>query len=185
MKEIFASILFLAAVAGTLWGWNDWRVKQKDKQDTRPSIGTFSSVPVAEFSDQNPIPQEKRREPSSDAATQERTEIEIHDSIATTTVASDTSKDALEVKVMNGGAAKGTAGSVQELLKRSGYAKASASSATGDYAGVTVYYTGAHEAQATDIQRILLAKYPKAAVTSAVSGRVEESSATIVVMMGK
>ena len=92
--------------------------------------------------------------------------------------------DQIPVKVLNGGAAPGTAGKVRDLLNSKGYTKATAANASQEtYTGQTVFFQDGNEAAATAIKDLMKAQYPKMEVKTASS--VEEKSAAIVVMMGK
>lgn len=106
-------------------------------------------------------------------------------------VASDTPIDAnvevqkLKVSVLNGGGAKGSAAVVADFLKKEGYTQAVAGNATGDYAGVTVYYAAGSEAAAAMIKEVLAKKYPKATAKAALSDNKETATSLVTVILGK
>lgn len=168
MKEILSSIFFLTIAVVFLWGWNHWQEVSQDKQNNKPSIGALEAgVPIAAVEAVvKDIPQkveEKKPDTSS----------------------SDALKATLDIKVLNGGAAKGSAVKVQDFLKKNGYVKTQAGSATGNYSSTVVYYLGSHEADATAVQQLLVKDYPSVSVKIATSSTAENGSAPVVVMLGK
>ena len=168
MKEVLSSILFLAIAGGLLWGWDSWQKRSEEARGEAPSIGalaTVKTIPVAAAEDvasEISAPTEEKKPNASEA-----------------------DKGTLDVKVLNGGAAKGSAVKVQDFLKKAGYAKTKSSSSIGDYTGTTVYYLGSNESSATAIQQLLLKDYPKAEVKIATSSTAENGSAPVVVILGK
>lgn len=168
MKEILSSIFFLAAAASLLWGFDRWQKGAKDARSDRPSIGALATEKIVPSAD-----------PAEIATTPTTTPAD------TKPASSVTAAETLDVKVLNGGAAKGSAVKVQDLLKKGGYVKTQATSATGDYTGTTVYYLGSNEANATAVQKLLLKDYPKAEVKIATSSSAENGSAPVVVILGK
>lgn len=171
MKEIVSSILFLAIAAGLLVGWNHFQKVALDKKDARPSIGALatdtsivvSKTPVAVVDAVKDEVAEKKSEPTLPSV----------------------AKNALDVKVMNGGAPKGTAAKVADVLKKDGYAKVTTGSASGNYTGAVVYYTGANESSAKAISQVLLKEYPQITVQASASSTGETSVSSVVVMIGK
>ena len=172
MKEALSSIVFLAIAGAALWGWNQWQLKTQDAKETRPSIGDLASSTVS-------VPVET---PSGDAAQADASSDTRQE---TTPVVAVPAPAELIVKVMNGGAAKGSAAKVQDFLKKNGYAKAEALSATGNYTGTTVYYSGSDASSATAVQKLLVKDYPTVQVKAATSSKAEDGSAPVVVMLGK
>lgn len=168
MKEVLSSIFFLGAVVVLLWGWNHWQETARDKQNDRPSIGTLEAgAPIAVT------------EPALEEAPQQDEEKKPD------TAGNDALKATLAVKVLNSGAAKGSAVKVQDFLKKNGYAKTQSGSAVGNYTGTVVYYLGSNEMNATAIQQLLVKDYPNVSVKIASSSTAENGSAPVVVMLGK
>lgn len=89
------------------------------------------------------------------------------------------------VSVLNGGGAKGSAGTLAEFLKQGGYAKAVAGNASGDYVGVTVFHGPGQEAAAKAVLAEVMKKYPKASVSLADEKRPETGSSPVTVIIGK
>lgn len=89
------------------------------------------------------------------------------------------------IAVLNGGGAKGSAGTAAALLKQDGYAKVTTGNTTKDYAGVTVYHAADKDEAAAAVVKSLLKQYPKAASKEAPKTDAEASSAPVVVIIGK
>ena len=175
MKEIFSSIFFLAIAGASVWGWIHWKETKQVAQDQRPSIGALATDPIASAPSK---PQEVVTEPSAaeDASAENKKPAEA---------VNDAVKSTLDVKVMNGGAARGSAVKVQDFLKKNGYTKARVGNAVGDYTGVTVYYLGSNEGNANSVKQALEKDYPNTLVKIATSSSAENGSAPVVVMLGK
>lgn len=177
MKEILSSIIFLAIAGGAIWGWSHWYGTVEENKDTRPSIGalaTDTSV-VASTSDESVNREELETKESETPKAPEPAK----------TLKTDPAREVLDVKVLNGGAAKGGAARVQEFLKKQGYAKAQTGNAVGNYTDVTIFYLGSNESNAQTIKELLLPDYAKIDVKLAISSKDESGSASVVVMMGK
>ncbi len=173
MKEVLSSVFFLVVAGGLIWGWNHGRQVVSENNDERPSIGALATETI--------VPVTAPPAPET-----------VADTSGTETVApsekSDTPNPAaatLDIKVLNAGAAKGSAVRVQDFLKQNGYAKATASSAVGDYSGTTVYYLGSNESNATAVANLLSKDYSGVTVKIASSSKAEDGSASVVVMLGK
>ncbi len=169
MKEALSSIFFLLIAGGLLWGWNHWQGVRRDADNKQPSINMLSSESII-IATNSPAADDS-------VASSEAPDTEVSPKT--------TPKESLDLKVYNSGAAKGSAAKVQTLLKQNGYAKTAALSATGNYTGTVVYYTGEHQADATAIQQVLLKEYPGVLVKASSSPKTEDGSAAIVVMLGK
>ena len=92
----------------------------------------------------------------------------------------------INVKVMNGGAPKGSATQTLDMLKTAGYKAATIGNATGDFTGVTIYYLKTENKADAEALRLLLSKkYSNAVTQSVVDPKSEQGSAPIVVMLGK
>jgi hypothetical protein len=173
MKEVLSSIFFLVLVGGLLWGWNYWRETSQNTKDTRASIDSLvSDATLTIPRSQESVEPDTTVTPGADEKKQD---------VAPT----DAIKAVLDVKVINGGAVKGSATKVQGILKQNGYAKAQAGNSLTDHTGVAVYYSGANEALATAIQQLLMKEYPKTSVQASTSPKAENGSASVVVILGK
>jgi hypothetical protein len=172
MKEALVSIVFLGIVGGFIWFGADWSEKKKEQADSRPSIGALSSAPAAQ----------KNEEPKAEVSASQPPEDKPEQG-ASAKPAEDPAK--LAVKVLNGGAAKGSAAKVQALLKQGGYAQAQAGNTVGDYAGTTVYYLEGFKESAEQVKQVLAKDYPNVQTKQASSNKSEEGGASVVVIMGK
>lgn len=92
----------------------------------------------------------------------------------------------IAIKVLNGGAAKGAAGVVAELLKVAGYTTISTGNSVGDYVGVSVtFLSPASESDANSVREALSKKYPSSVVKSAIQGNADMTASPITVIVGK
>lgn len=92
----------------------------------------------------------------------------------------------VSIKVLNGGATKGTASVAAGVLMGSGYSTVSTGNAIGDYTGVTVYFkTPATEADANAVKEVLLKKYPGVVVKQAVASNADTNAGTVTAIVGK
>lgn len=90
------------------------------------------------------------------------------------------------IKVLNGGAIKGSAGVVADLLKEALYTVVSIGNSTGDYTGISIYFTvPATQADADAVKEALLKKYPSVTVRPSVSGNADTSMSAVTVVIGK
>jgi flagellar basal body-associated protein FliL len=101
---------------------------------------------------------------------------------ATTLVVDAQQKD---ISVQNGGAAKGTAGVVADVLKQAGYTKVTASNTINDYSGTVIYYAIGLEKEAATLKESLVKKYPTILIKPAVASNKETSAASLTVIIGK
>lgn len=99
------------------------------------------------------------------------------------TTAADAKQEA--IAVLNGGGAKGSAGTVAALLKQEGYAQVTTGNTTKDYTGVVVYHAADKTTSAAAVVKSLLKQYPKAVSKEAPKTDTEASSGAIVVIIGK
>lgn len=94
-------------------------------------------------------------------------------------------KSTIEVKVMNGGGARGSASTLTDLLKKAGYSKTTFGNTTLDYTGVTIYYSGENEGAANSLKEEVLKTYPNTTVAPAKTAEKDTTVATLVVILGK
>jgi hypothetical protein len=94
-------------------------------------------------------------------------------------------KKAMVVKVLNGGAAKGSASTFTETLKKAGYASATFGNSFGNYTGVTVYYGAGRKAEGEALVVDVQKTYPKAVAKEAPQGDRDAAAAAFVVILGK
>lgn len=91
----------------------------------------------------------------------------------------------LEVSVLNGGAAKGSAGVLADFLKKEGYLKTDMGNTQKDYMGVTIYHTVGLEKEVEVIKESVVKKYPQAKILPADSRNKETSVSQVTVILGK
>jgi hypothetical protein len=166
-------ILFvLASIGGIGWVvYSKWQTERA--AESRPSItelleraGEQTDAPSAES------PQ------ATDAAQA------TDDKAVTGTGSADAAKK-LEISILNGGAAKGSAGILADFLKSEGYLKTDAGNTLKDYTGVTIYYAANLEKEAEAIKTSVAKKYPQVKILPADTNNKETSVSQITVIVGK
>ena len=182
MKEVLGVIIFFAVILAGVWFAPVWWRAHQVKTSGQPSIVTLSDTArkliSAEETHGTGVP--------GDAANENQTPTTPPSIIATPTNTSKTDITKLAIKVMNGGAMKGSAAKALEIVKNAGYAAATVGNATGDYTGVSVYYAKLENKADAEALRILLSKTYSNPTTQAVAdSQSETASAPIVVMVGK
>lgn len=103
----------------------------------------------------------------------------------TTTETSPVDKATVEVIVLNGGGARGSASTLVELLKKAGYAKAAFGNTVADYTGTTVYHAADAVKAAELIKEEVIKTYPKVTLAPAKVGDKDMTAASVVVILGK
>lgn len=158
-------VLGVAAIFG--WGgYQGWRLNQERTE--LPSIGSLSLQEEPQAVSETPRAEEK---PAG--------------------VAIPSGEDILakaqgtEIKVLNGGATKGSATVVTEMFKKAGYTKVTAGNTIGNYAGTAVYFAADFEKEAEAVKGALLKTYPKTEVKPAVAGNKETTQAVLTVILGR
>ncbi len=92
----------------------------------------------------------------------------------------------IAIRVMNGGAAKGSASVVAGVLMGSGYGTVSTGNATGDHTGLTVYFKApVTEADANAVKESLLKKYPTGMVKASAANMPDTMTSPVTVIVGK
>lgn len=94
-------------------------------------------------------------------------------------------KATLEIKVMNGGAPRGSAGTFTETLKKAGYTKTTFGNTVGDFTGTTIYFADGKEAEAEVLKVDVAKTYPKVTTAKAVTTNKDTTGASLVVVLGK
>lgn len=163
-------ILLLLGVTG-FFGFFGYRVwKQSKIIKNTPSIDHLALDKVASPTVPEEKAEEKTTPPSDTTPSNPAPEID---------------KKTLEIKVLNGGAAKGTAGTFTETLKKTGYTKATFGNSVGDYVGVTIYYAKDKEALAETLKGDVAKTYPKVTLAPALAANKDTTTASLVVILGK
>lgn len=161
-------IIFWVSFLGVLvWlGWIGYRMwHQKQEEVSLPSIAALPTKPVTE--EQTPTPESPAVTPAPEAPKQSETNW------------------GRDIKVLNGGAAKGSANTVADILKKAGYTKVAAGNSAGNYTGTVVYFATGLENEAAAVQKVLLKSYPKTETKAALKGNSDTAAAVITVILGK
>ncbi len=166
---IFCLIVSLIAATGYfgLAGYRYFKRVQAEK--AIPSIEALPKAEVAEPVPETSAPVEK--------------EVTTPPAPSPEVVAVD--KKTLSIKILNGGAAKGLAGTYAEKLKAAGFSKTIVGNAFGDYAGQTLYYAKGQSAGADAIKAEVMKSYPSLIVKEAPAGDKDASAATYVLILGR
>lgn len=145
-------------------------VKNTKRADgDKVSIQNISEEIIKEDAESEP---EKKTEPEE---VSKKNEVEVSKSVNFFDTA---------VKILNGGAAGGSAGKMKDLLASKGYKKIEAgNSNSSTYSGTTIFYQSEAKAAAEKILADIKSKYPSAQVKIASSS--EEKSSAIVIILGK
>lgn len=92
---------------------------------------------------------------------------------------------ALQVSVINGGGARGSAGTLGKLIQQAGYVKVTVGNAQRDYTGTTVLYTPELEREAKRLFVTVQAPFPKATLAPFDAQTKEASFSPLTVVLGK
>lgn len=94
-------------------------------------------------------------------------------------------KQTLTLKVLNGGSAKGVAGTYAEKLKTAGFTKTTVGNSFGNYTGQTLYHAKGQEAAAQVLKTEVIKTYPNLVVKEAPAGDKDAVAATFVLILGR
>jgi len=175
-ESLFGTLLFvgialvLVALVGSMV-WGGYRGFRLNKEQTAlPSIG---SLQMEEEQIEEPMKEEPK--PASEEPT-----VPVAGDQAVMVKAKGTA-----IKVLNGGAAKGSATTAAEVLKKDGYTKLTTGNTVKDYVGVVVYYAAGLEQEANVVKISLMKTYPKVEAKAALKDNTETSQAVITIILGK
>jgi cytoskeletal protein RodZ len=160
---------FFAGLAGVIFwhGYSQFGVRLEER--ARPSITELKvQAPAAE----------------SVVASMTDAQSETPATTPPSTEGAGVAKGDLSVRVLNGGAAKGSAGVVTELLTKAGFTKAVAGNATGDYQGMTVYCTKGKDTESKALADALAASYKEVTAKPIPENVSELAQATCTVVIG-
>lgn len=169
---LFGMMILLTLGAVGVIGWSAYRgFRMTEERGALPSIATLPTKEVV-------------TEPEK--TTEEKPVVESKETASTTSTEAAL-KQAREtnIKVLNGGAAKGSAGTVAELLKKEGFTKVTVGNSASDYTGVTVYFAPSFEQAAESVKNVLIKTYPKGTSMAAPKENKEASQASLVIILGK
>jgi hypothetical protein len=94
-------------------------------------------------------------------------------------------KDSVAISVLNGGAPKGSAAIIADILKSDGFSRTTTGNSSGDYSGLVVYRKEGNEEAAEAVRKTLSVKYPSVSVKAADLKNSETSVTPVVVVFGK
>jgi len=168
---LFAGMLLfvVASIGGVGWAaYTKWQSERVAK--SQPSIIV---LPEQSNEQRSVTPKEEARAVGSTEAKEQPASDNI------------TAAKKLEISVLNGGAAKGSAGTLANFLKQEGYGKTDSGNTLRDYAGVGVYYASGLEKEALAVKESVAKKYPQAKILPADSQNKETSVSQITIILGK
>lgn len=163
-----ALIVFAVVGGGIAFGLRH-QDRTREASDPRPSIAGFSPENLPESMPNNSASE------ASETETEENTPaLEKPDEPSTITI-----------KVLNGGAAGGSAGKMAAYLKKNSYAKAEAGNANGSNSGIVIYYSSEMEDESKVLQLLLLKEYKGVVAKPVEEAKISEAkSAPVVVVLG-
>lgn len=166
---LFGMMILLTLGAVGLIGWSAYRgFRVTEERGALPSIAT---LPAQE---------------SAPETVSEETVTEPKEAVSVVSAEEKLKKArGTDTKVLNGGAAKGSAGIVAEILKKDGFTKVAVGNTTSDYVGVTVYFLSDFEQEAEAVKNLLVKTYPKVTAKAAPKENKEAAQASLVVILGK
>lgn len=166
---LFGMMILLTLGAVGLIGWSAYRgFRMTEERGALPSI---AALPAQEAMPEK-ISEETVTEPKETVSV-----ISAEESLK--------KARGTDIKVLNGGAAKGSASVAAELLKKDGFTKVTTGNTTSDYVGVTVYFGSSVESEAEAVKNFLIKTYPKAEKKATPKDNKETTQASIVVVLGK
>lgn len=165
-------IIVLCGVAlASYGGWLLYHGVKESRGDT--SRVSIEQIPLGmNTGEQQKEPKEMEEQKSAENTTVKTEPVVVNKKVA--------------VKVLNGGAVKGSASVVAGVLMGSGYSTVGTGNATGDYMGVTVFFKApATQADADAVKDTLIKKYPGVVVKPSVVGMADTVVSPITVITGK
>src|SRR3989344_352411 len=144
---VFASMLLfvLASIGGIGWTtYVQWKAKRV--AENHPSVLLLEEPTNEETSVVPVTPSQERGE--TDNQTSSVNDVSIL-------------AKKLEIAVLNGGAAKGSAGSLADFLKKEGYNKITIGNTLNNYTGAILYYAPDVEKEVASIKENVAKKYPQ------------------------
>lgn len=165
----FMLLFVIASIAGIGWVvYSKWQSVRVAKNE--PSIMALSEQPLAP-------------ETAMTESAQENTEAAAPQGQSDSAGLEAAKK--LEISVLNGGAAKGSAGVLAEFLKTEGYSKVIAGNTAKDYAGIAIYHAANLEKEANAIRGSVAKKYPQVKVLPADTANKETTTFPVTIIIGK
>lgn len=163
-------LLFVVASIGAV-GWVTYRGWQSERAaKSQPSI-TVLSKQVGE--EKNTVSEESA--PAS--ADTPAPKASVDESAA--------AAKKLEISILNGGAAKGSAGILVDFLKKEGYSKIVSGNTINNYTGIVIYYASGLEKEVAMVKESVAKKYPQVKTLPADAKNKETSVAQVTIILGK
>lgn len=168
---LFAGMLLFVIVSVFGVGWIAYTKWQSERiAKSHPSITVLSGQSKQEKS-VAPV------EPTKTTDSTKAVEPPVNDSAAAV--------KKLEITVLNGGGAKGSAGLLADFLKKEGYSKTDSGNTIKDYEGVVIYYAAQLEKEAAMVKGSVVKKYPQAKVLPADVKNKETAVSQVTIILGK
>ncbi len=170
MKEVFMALVVFAVIGGGVALGVRYRDQAKEAADARPSIASFAPTNLPESVARTDVPESapKNGTPAESVAI---TKPDVPETIV--------------VKVLNGGAAGGSAAKVAAYLKANGYTKAETGNANGSNVGIVIYYSADMTDEVKSLQLLLLKQYKGVGSKAATDTKIPEAkTAPLVVVLG-
>lgn len=167
---LFGMMILLTLGAVGLIGWSAYRgFRVTEERGALPSIATLPAQEAAGEKTSETVPVSESKEVVPVVSAEESLK----------------KARATDIKVLNGGAAKGSASVAADILKKDGCTKVTTGNTTSDYVGVTVYFLSAFEQEAGVVKNFLIKTYPKVTTKVAPKENKETTQASLVVILGK
>lgn len=176
-EAFFGSLLLFCLALSFLsatgyFGFAGYRYfKQIQAEKAIPSIEALPKTEVSQTPPEVAVPAAQETIPTAPTAVAEQPAV--------------VDKKTLSIKVLNGGAAKGVAGTYTEKLKSAGFSKTVVGNAFGDYTGQVLYYSKGQLTEAEVIKAEVVKTYPALALKESPIGDKDALAATYVIILGR
>lgn len=164
------ALLVFAVIGGGIALGLRYREQARETADMRPSIANFAPVN---------LPENVSHDSTDDAA---KNDAPTKEDVVP---AKPDAPASVVVKVLNGGAVRGSAGKMVSYLKQNGYAKAETGNANGANKGVVIYFSVDMADEAKVLQLLLLKQYQGVEAKPVAEAKIPEAkTAPMVVVLG-
>ena len=164
------ALLVFAVIGGGIALGLRYREQARETADMRPSIANFAPVN---------LPENVSHDSTDDAA---KNDAPTKEDVVP---AKPDAPASVVVKVLNGGAVRGSAGKMVSYLKQNGYAKAETGNANGANKGVAIYFSADMADEAKVLQLLLLKQYQGVEAKPVAEAKIPEAkTAPMVVVLG-
>jgi len=169
----FCMLLFVTvSIASIVWiAYSQWKIERK--ANAEPSIAILSEQ--AKKAQEEVV--------TSDTKTVENVAVkQPNEQVSASDIVS---AKKMALTVMNGGATKGSAGTIATFLKTEGYTKVTVGNTQSNYTGIVIYYASGLDKEANVIKTSLIKKYPKTTTLPADVKNKETFVSQITIILGK